>query len=76
MSIIRPNISGLMELMESSICRADALAGAVRLNLESASASLYSHETKLNLDTLRDLLADAKRYQGELSQQLRDKEAK
>ena len=66
----RLNIPGLMEQLESNLYRADALATAVRLNLESTSASLYTQETIHNLDTLRQLLDDAKKYHEELAKQL------
>ncbi len=71
MNQIRLNIPGLMELLESNLYRADALATAVRLNLESTSASLYTQETIHNIDTLRQLLDDAKKYHEELAKQLR-----
>ncbi|KAA0547798.1 hypothetical protein F0327_25410 [Citrobacter braakii] len=67
----RLNIPCLMEQLESNLYRADALATAVRLNLESTSASLYTQETIHNLDTLRQLLDDAKKYHEELAKQLR-----
>lgn len=72
MSEVHLNVTGLMELLESSLYRADALAAAVRLNLESTSASLYTQETIHNIDTLRQLLDDAKTYNKELAKQLRD----
>ncbi|HCQ1280271.1 TPA: hypothetical protein OG085_004265 [Escherichia coli] len=71
MNQVHMNVSGLMELLESNLYRADALAAAVRLNLESTSASLYAKETIYNIDTLRQLLDDAKTYHEELEKQLR-----
>lgn len=71
MNQVHMNVSGLMELLESNLYRADALAAAVRLNLESTSASLYAKETIYNIDTLRQLLDDAKTYHEELANQLR-----
>ncbi|EEW0701161.1 hypothetical protein KB673_004332 [Escherichia coli] len=71
MNQLHMNVSGLMELLESNLYRADALAAAVRLNLESTSASLYAKETIYNIDTLRQLLDDAKTYHEELEKQLR-----
>ncbi len=71
MNQVYMNVSGLMELLESNLYRADALAAAVRLNLESTSASLYAKETIYNIDTLRQLLDDAKTYHEELAKQLR-----
>ncbi|CAK0723364.1 TPA: hypothetical protein ACGPKD_003851 [Escherichia coli] len=71
MNQVHMNVSGLMELLESNLYRADALAAAVRLNLESTSASLYAKETIYNIDTLRQLLDDAKTYHEELAKQLR-----
>lgn len=71
MNQVHMNVSGLMELLESNLYRADALAAAVRLNLESTGASLYAKETIYNIDTLRQLLDDAKTYHEELAKQLR-----
>lgn len=72
MNQMQLNTHGLLESLESNICRANALATAVRLNLELTSASLYTQECIHNLDTLRQILSDAEKFHDELVQQLKD----
>jgi hypothetical protein len=74
MNEVKLNERGLLELMESAVCRADALVCSTRLNIESTAYTLYMAEMGYTLDTARYLLAEAMQYHAELKK-LVNKEA-